>query len=134
VWLAVSRKPPLSATIQAMATTVLIVDDHPSFRASARTLLEDEGFDVVGEADNGQSALEAVERLHPDLVLLDVQLPDFDGFQVVKRLRCNSGTPCVVLTSSRDASDFGATVTDCGALGFIAKAELSGAALTRLMR
>jgi DNA-binding NarL/FixJ family response regulator len=117
-----------------MATTVLIVDDHPSFRASARTLLEDEGFDVVGEAANGRSALEAVERLHPDLVLLDVQLPDLDGFQVVKRLRCNGDSPCVVLTSSRDASDFGTTVTDCGALGFIAKAELSGAALTRLMR
>jgi CheY-like chemotaxis protein len=116
-----------------MATTVLIVDDHPSFRASARTLLEDEGFEVVGEAASGQAALEAVERLHPDLVLLDVQLPDLDGFQVARRLHGN-GSPGVVLTSSRDAADFGAIVTDCGALGFIAKAELSGAALTRLMR
>ena len=116
-----------------MATTVLIVDDHPSFRASARTLLEDEGFEVVGEAENGKAAIEAVKRLNPDLVLLDVQLPDLDGFQVAKRLDKN-GSPGIVLTSSRDAADFGTIVTECGALGFVAKAELSGAALTRLMR
>ncbi len=64
--------------------TVLIVDDHPSFRASARTLLEAEGYEIVGEAENGAAALQAVKELKPDLVLLDVQLPDIDGFQVAE--------------------------------------------------
>ena len=116
-----------------MATTVLIVDDHPSFRSSARTLLEDEGYEVVGEAENGAAALDAVERLHPDLMLLDVQLPDQNGFEVAARLQGN-GSPDIVLVSSRDAADFGTMVSECGALGFIPKAELSGAALQRLMK
>ncbi len=116
-----------------MATTVLIVDDHPSFRSSARTLLEDEGYAVVGEAENGVQALSAVAELHPDLVLLDVQLPDFDGFEIATRLKRN-GSPSVVLVSSRDADDFGTMVVECGALGFIPKAELSGEALQRLMK
>ena len=79
--------------------TVLIVDDHPSFRASARTLLEAEGYEVVGEAENGAAALQAVKDLKPDLVLLDVQLPDIDGFQVAEQLsragRCAGGRPHV---------------------------------------
>ena len=66
----------------AMALTVLIVDDHPSFRASARVLLEAEGFDVIGEAADGTSGIAEARRLRPDLVLLDVQLPDIDGFDV----------------------------------------------------
>ena len=76
-----------------MATSVLIVDDHPSFRASARMLLECEGFEVVGEAEDGMSALEAVDRLQPDVVLLDVQLPDINGFEVAARLTENGGSP-----------------------------------------
>ncbi len=116
-----------------MATTVLIVDDHPSFRSSARTLLEDEGYSVVGEAESGAEAIDAVKELHPDLVLLDVQLPDFDGFEIASQLKGN-GSPDVVLVSSRDAADFGTMVVECGALGFIPKAELSGAALQRLMK
>ena len=67
--------------------SVLIVDDHPSFRATARVLLESEGFDVVGEAEDGSSALEAVAALHPQIVLLDVQLPDLDGFEVAAQAR-----------------------------------------------
>ena len=115
-------------------TSVLIVDDHPSFRASARALLEAEGFDVVGEAPDGESALEAVGELHPDVVLLDVQLPDLDGFQVASRLTRNGDCPCVVLVSSRDGSDFGPLVSQSGARGFVPKAELSGAAITALLR
>jgi DNA-binding NarL/FixJ family response regulator len=113
--------------------SVLIVDDHPSFRATAHALLEADGFDVVGEAEDGASALAAVARLYPDVVLLDVQLPDIDGFEVAARLRANGGGPRVVLVSSRDGCDFGSLVEECGAAGFIPKAELSGAAVARLL-
>jgi CheY-like chemotaxis protein len=111
---------------------VLIVDDHPSFRANARALLEAEGFEVVGEAEDGASALRAVHELSPELVLLDVQLPDLDGFEVARRLT-EDGGPAVVLVSSRDGSDFGPLVERSGARGFIPKAELSGAALSALL-
>jgi DNA-binding NarL/FixJ family response regulator len=114
-------------------TRVLIVDDHPSFRATARALLEAEGFDVVGEASDGSSALRTARRLHPDLVLLDVQLPDTDGFAVAAVLTADGDVPVVVLTSSRDADDFGELVSASGARGFVPKAELSGAALTALL-
>jgi DNA-binding NarL/FixJ family response regulator len=121
-----------------MAVTVLIVDDHPSFRATARLLLEVEGYDVVGEARDGAEAIEAAGRLKPDLVLLDVNLPDIDGFEVASRLtKPANGTPssgpAVILTSSRDSSDFGSLVGASGARGFIPKAELSGASLAALL-
>ena len=116
-----------------MATSVLIVDDHPSFRASARMLLEAEGFDVVGEAENGQSALRAVRELRPDVVLLDVQLPDIDGIEVAARLTENGAGPAIVLTSSRDLADLGPVRDRCDVRGFIPKAELSGAALEALL-
>ena len=114
--------------------SVLIVDDHPSFRSCARALLEAEGFLVVGEAEDGESALRAAAELRPDLVLLDVQLPDTDGFDVASRLTSDGdgAAPAVVLTSSRDGADFGSLVTRCGARGFVPKAELTGAALTAL--
>ena len=115
-------------------TSVLIVDDHPSFRASARALLQAEGFEVVGEAADGAEALRAVEELHPDVVLLDVQLPDTDGFDVAARLtKMKSHAPAVVLTSSRDGSDFGPLVKYSGARGFVPKAELSAEALATLL-
>jgi DNA-binding NarL/FixJ family response regulator len=116
-----------------MATSVLIVDDHPSFRASARMLLECEGFDVIGEAEDGMSGLEAVSRLHPDVVLLDVQLPDIDGFDVAARLTGGVDAPTVILVSSRDGSDFGPLVTRSGARGFVPKAELSGDRVQELL-
>jgi DNA-binding NarL/FixJ family response regulator len=113
---------------------VLIVDDHPSFRASARRLLEDAGFTVVGERDSGLSAITAVETLRPGVVVLDVHLPDIDGFEVAARLTRDSDPPAVVLTSSHDGSDFGEMVVRSGALGFVAKADLSGPALEQLLR
>jgi DNA-binding NarL/FixJ family response regulator len=117
----------------AVPMSVLIVDDHPSFRATARALLEEEGYQVVGEAENGVRALRAAHELRPDLVLLDVQLPDFDGFEVASRLTRNGSGPIVILTSSRDFSDFGELVAQSGATGFVPKAELSGAALAALV-
>jgi DNA-binding NarL/FixJ family response regulator len=113
--------------------TVLIVDDHPSFRATARTLLELEGYRVVGEAADGASAVEEAHRLQPELVLLDVQLPDTDGFAVAERLLGDEHAPAVILTSSRDAADFGPLVAQSGARGFVPKSELSGAALAALL-
>lgn len=115
-------------------TSVLIVDDHPSFRASARALLEAEGFDVVGEAEDGESAISAAEELHPDVVLLDVQLPGIDGFSVSAQLTAGGSGPAVVLVSSRDGCDYGPLVTTSGARGFVPKAELTGDSITRLIR
>jgi DNA-binding NarL/FixJ family response regulator len=116
-----------------VSTTVLIVDDHPTFRATARMLLEAEGYEVVGEAPDGTSAIACAEQLHPDLVLLDVNLPDLDGFSVAQRITAEPNAPAVVLVSSRDPSDFGPLVRISGARGFIAKGELSGAAIAELL-
>jgi DNA-binding NarL/FixJ family response regulator len=112
---------------------VLIVDDHAGFRTRARELLESEGFEVVGEAADGGSALSATQQLGPDVVLLDIQLPDIDGFEVAKQLAATDGGPAVVLVSSREAADFGSLVRASGARGFIAKDELSGARLRSLL-
>jgi DNA-binding NarL/FixJ family response regulator len=108
-----------------MAATVLIVDDHPGFRAAARRLLEIEGYDVVGEAPDGMSAIDAARALRPDVVLLDIQLPDVDGFEVCKRLHGDVPAPVIVLTSSRDPSDYGPCLAAAAAV-FVPKAELSG--------
>ena len=116
-----------------MAITVLIVDDHPSFRASARMLLEAEGFEVVGEAPDGRTAIQAVGELRPQMVLLDVQLPDIDGFEVAARIMANGSAPAVVLTSSRDVDDLGPLGERTTVRGFIPKSELSGAALEALL-
>jgi DNA-binding NarL/FixJ family response regulator len=113
--------------------TVLIVDDHPSFRVSARMLLEAEGFSIVGEAEDGAEGVRLAHELRPEVVLLDVQLPDRDGFSVIPDLRVNGYVPCVVLVSSRDECDYGALIGDSGARGFIAKGELSGSALASLV-
>ena len=107
-----------------MPTTVVIIDDHPSFRASARAILQAEGFEVVGEAEDGESGIAAARALAPDVLLLDVQLPDMDGFAVCRELGLNGGPPAVVLVSSRDASDYGELIEQSGARGFIPKAEL----------
>lgn len=116
-----------------MALTLLIVDDHEGFRSFARTLLAGEGFDVAGEARDGESAVEAAQRLKPDAVLLDIQLPDIDGFEVARRLAALDGGPSIVFTSSRDAADYGARISDSAARGFIPKQDLSGAGLAALL-
>jgi len=113
--------------------TILVVDDHPTFRATARTLLEAEGFEVVGEAADGTEALAKARELKPEVVLLDVQLPDIDGFEVAERLRSNGSAPAIVLVSSRDAADYGDVIKTCGARGFVPKAELSGPSIRALL-
>ena len=116
-----------------MTKTILIVDDHPSFLAAARLLLETEGFTVVGVATDGESGLHETLRLAPDVVLLDVGLPDVDGFEVASRLRAAGAPSAIVFTSSRDGSDFGPLVARSGARGFIPKAELSRARISALL-
>jgi DNA-binding NarL/FixJ family response regulator len=110
-----------------MRRTVLIVDDHDAFRAAARALLEAGGFEVVGEAEDGASALAAVAALRPAVVLLDIQLPDLDGFAVAAQLPVDG--PTVVLTSSRSASSFRRRLAAHPAWRFIPKSELSGEAV-----
>jgi DNA-binding NarL/FixJ family response regulator len=117
----------------AMGKTVLIVDDHPSFRASARRMLEADDYEVVGEAADGATAIEAVDRLQPEIVLLDIRLPDLDGFRVAEQLAANGKAPTVVLTSSRDRSDFDYEIAAGPAQGFIPKSELSAEAITLLV-
>ncbi len=107
-----------------MARTILIVDDYAPFRESARRLLEAEGFEVVGEAETGVAALRVAKEVHPDVVLLDVQLPDFDGFEVADRLRQLEPAPDVILTSSRD--DYAALIPSSAARAFVRKDALSG--------
>ena len=113
-----------------VATKVLIVDDHGTFRASAHTLLELDGFDVVGEAEDGASGMDLARALKPDVVLLDIALPDMSGFDIAAQLTPETK---VVLTSSRQPADFGKRVQKSGALGFIPKDQLSGEALRRVM-
>jgi DNA-binding NarL/FixJ family response regulator len=117
-----------------MGITLLIVDDDARFRRLARQLLEGEGFTVVGEAADGAGALGAVEALSPQVVLLDLQLPDVSGLQVARAIANGGGTaPAVVLTSTRDGASFAGLTGESGARGFVGKSELSGAALRQLV-
>lgn len=112
---------------------IVIVDDDPSFLRTVRLLLEVEGFVVVGEALNGVDGVAAVAELEPDIVLVDVNLPDIDGFEVVARLADGGRSPPVVLTSIRSAADFGDLIETSGAHAFISKAEISGEALAEVV-
>jgi DNA-binding NarL/FixJ family response regulator len=121
------------AKMWAVPRTVLIVDDHETFRAAARTLLEVGGFVVIGEAADGQQALVEVARLAPDIVLLDIQLPDLDGFAVAERLAAIAPSPTVVLVSSRDAVTYGDRLHRAHAAGFLPKWEVTGASLAGIV-
>ncbi len=113
--------------------SILIVDDHAGFRSWARALLEMQGYAVVGEAEDGGSAIAAARSLRPEVTLLDIRLPDIDGFEVTRQLTGEGNPTTVVLVSSRDAADYGAQVASSGAHGFIAKAELSAATLEAVL-
>jgi DNA-binding NarL/FixJ family response regulator len=116
-----------------MAATVLIVDDHATFRSFARRLLEHAGFEVVGEAHDGAAALEAVQATRPEVVLLDVLLPDISGLEVAAVLAERAPAPAVVLTSSRSAGDLGVALREAPARGFITKSALTGRAFAALL-
>lgn len=115
-------------------TTVLIIDDHAAFRVQARALLVADGFSVIGEAVDGASGIEAARTLRPDLVLLDIGLPDVEGFEVARQFAVTGPPPLVVLTSSREASEYGPRLKSSPVVGFIPKDELSGAAIRALVR
>ena len=112
---------------------MVIVDDHAQFRAAATALLEAEGFAVIGVAADAAGALEVVARLRPQVVVLDIQLPDGDGFAVAEELAASPDPPRIVLISSREASSYGRRLETAASRGFIAKRELSGAALAALV-
>ena len=124
--------PEMSAA--RLGWTVLVVDDHDEFRSAVRALLASEGFVVVGEAADGAAALTAAARLAPDVVLLDIQLPDIDGFEVARALTTGSRPPpAVVLVSTRGRSSYRRRLADSPALGFLSKADLTGPALLALL-
>jgi DNA-binding NarL/FixJ family response regulator len=116
-----------------MSITALVVDDHAGFRTSARFLLEMEGFDVVGEASDGAAAVTAAERLRPEFVLLDVQLPDGHGYDVAREILRRGLRARIVLVSSRDEADYGDNIRSSGAVGFVPKSELSGERIRALL-
>ena len=118
---------------QSVPGGVLIVDDNARFRVRARRSLEADGYTVVAEAEDGASALEAERRHRPDVVLLDIGLPDISGLDVAERLTRLRDPPAVVLTSTHDVADFGDRVARCGARGFVPKAALSGEALAAVL-
>jgi DNA-binding NarL/FixJ family response regulator len=115
-----------------IARSVLIVDDHASFRDAARLLLEGAGFEVVGESEDAAGAVEATTRLRPAIVLLDIGLPDGDGFEVAERLAQGNDPPAVILISSREVAWYRRRLADSPARGFIAKGELSAGAVEAL--
>jgi DNA-binding NarL/FixJ family response regulator len=117
----------------AMAVGVLIVDDNARFRERARRRLEADGYTVVAEAADGASALDAARRHRPEVVLLDVGLPDTSGLSLAQMLAREPEPPAVVLTSTHDEADFGDGVARSGAAGFVPKASLSGEAIAEVL-
>lgn len=130
---AVTRIGDRSSSGEDPPVRALIVDDHAGFRTSARRLLEGEGYEVVGEAESAGEALAVAEETHPDLALVDVQLPDLDGFELAERLSALDPALQIVLTPSRAGEDYGRSVEASVARGFVPKAELSGARLSALL-
>lgn len=114
-------------------STILVIDDHGGFRATARRMLERDGWTVVGEAADGRSGLAAVAELAPDVVLLDIGLPDVDGFEVAEHIAGRADAPSIVLVSSRDRTAYGQRIDESRAVGFLSKDELDGRTVRSLV-
>jgi DNA-binding NarL/FixJ family response regulator len=114
-----------------MRESVLIVDDDPAFRALDGRLLSDSGFVVVGEADSIAAALDAARRVRPSAALVDVGLPDGDGFALARQLTSLPWAPRDVLTSMHPNVGSSAEVRRSGALAFVHKGDLPKAPLVR---
>ncbi|HTQ69084.1 MAG TPA: response regulator [Solirubrobacteraceae bacterium] len=116
-----------------MAPSILVVDDDPVFRVLAASVLADSGLTVVGEADSVSAALSAAVRLKPTAVLVDVGLPDGDGFALARQLTTLPWQPLVVLTSVDGDAGSADEVQRSGARAFIPKADLPNSPLARLL-
>lgn len=119
----------MGARCEARPMRTLLVDDHDHFRAEARDLLESQGFDVVGEAADGRGAIAANRSLNPELVLLDVQLPDINGFDVADRLKQDGFPGIIVMISAMEAGAFRRRLPSSSAAGFIHKSQLGRLAI-----
>ena len=116
-----------------MPTTVLLVDDDPTFRALARRMLTAAGLHVVGEADTAAAARAAALDLRPDTALVDVGLPDADGVTLARVLTELPWRPRVLLTSTDPDAATPDDVRQSGARGFVPKTELPNAPLEHLL-
>jgi two-component system response regulator EvgA len=112
---------------------VLIIDDHALFRAAARELLERRGFAVVAEADSATSGLRTAEHIAPDAVLLDIGLPDGNGFDLCHALTQRNPELAVLLVSANEPHDHRERARECGARGFLLKSRLASEDLHRLL-
>jgi CheY-like chemotaxis protein len=111
---------------------VLLVDDHAEFRAYARGLITSAGLLVIAEAADGSAALRAAHLHHPEIVVLDIRLPDMSGLDVARRVKAGPNPPVVILISSGDRREYEQAAREAGARGFIAKADLTAEALRLL--
>ena len=116
-----------------MPRSVLVVDDDSSFRQLAIGLLRSWGHDVVGEAGSVAEAVERVTELRPDTVLIDIGLPDGDGFQLTARMRLMSWQPRVLLISSDPSAATDSEAWQAGAVGFVPKTDMTGSQFRRML-
>lgn len=109
-----------------MSVRVLIVDDQPPFREAARMVVEmSEGFEVAGEAENGEMAIEMASSLKPDLILMDVQMPGVDGLEATKRIMESRDPPKILVMSTHESGDYSGPAEAAGAIAFVPKSEFS---------
>lgn len=127
--------PSFAAAGVRPALEVLIVDDNATYRAAARAILAmSDSFSVVGEVESGEQAVEAIRRLSPDVVLMDVRLPGIDGIEATRRVLAECPSTAVVLISTLQRRELPAGADSCGAVGFLAKHDLEPDALESLLR
>lgn len=113
---------------------VLIVDDQVTYRAALRMAVDMvDGFEVAGEAEDGESALALAEQLDPDLVLMDIKMPGIDGLEATRRLTVAHGDMRVIVLSTYHADEYESAALEAGALAFISKADFGPQSLLGLL-